>query len=292
MWQYYMMKAISKLACLLPDKARRLAGAALGRVFWLGVPRWRKCLAAAQARMCLGISDPEARAVVKGSVLKYGDMIMEVLSFPALSKDNIRAKVALADEGRFQEIIAHPKGFVLATAHFGNWELLGAAMSLYGCRLVAVAQKQHNSAMDRFINEYRALVGEHVTYRTGVLEMARMLEKGFAIGLLADQDGGKGGVKVGFFGRESSCPQGPAALSRLKKVPLYLMLLRQREDGKHEIFVKGPIEGENTGDRETDIKNTTAALMAMLEEEIRKDPAMWFWLHDRWKVKKHFHKLN
>jgi KDO2-lipid IV(A) lauroyltransferase len=290
MWQYYLMKAVSRLACLLPDRARQLAGKGLGRIFWAGVPRWRKNLATAQAAMCLKVSESAAKAIVKDSVLKYGGMIMEVLSFPLLDKDNVRDKVVFADEGRFKEIIARPEGFVLATAHFGNWELLGAALSLCGCRLVAVAQKQHNAAMDRFINEYRALVGEHVTYRTGVMEMARMLEKGFAIGLLADQDGGKGGVKAEFFGRESSCPKGPAALARLKKTPLYLMLLRQQAAGRHEIFISEPIKGEITGDRETDIRNTTDALMNMLEREIRKAPAMWFWLHDRWKAKKHFYR--
>jgi KDO2-lipid IV(A) lauroyltransferase len=247
-------------------------------------------LAEDQARACLKVSGAQAKAIAKASVLKYGGMLMDVLSFPVLGKGNIREKVVFADEELAKEILAQPKGFVLATAHFGNWELLGAALALYGCRIVAVAQKQHNAAMDKFINEYRAMVGEHVVYRTGVLEMARMLERGFVVGLLADQDGGRSGVKVDFFGRESSCPQGPAALSRLKKLPLRLLLLRKREDGKHEIFISAPIEGESSGGRETDIKNTTAALMKMLEEEIRKDPSMWFWLHDRWKAKKTSYK--
>ena len=290
MWQYYLMKAVSRLVCFLPDEARRLIGAILGEMFWLVTPRWRKNLAAGQAESCLKVSTAQARAIAKDSVLKYGGMVMDVLSFPVLDKGNIRDKVVFADEGLAKEIFAQPNGFVLATAHFGNWELLGAALALYGCRIVAVAQKQHNAAMDKFINEYRAMMGEHVVYRTGVLEMARMLGQGFTVGLLADQDGGKHGVPVDFFGRESSCPQGPAALSRLKKLPLRLVLLRKRKDGKHEIFISGPIEGESAGGREPDIKNATAALMKMIEDEIRKDPAMWFWLHDRWKAKKAFYK--
>jgi KDO2-lipid IV(A) lauroyltransferase len=284
------MKAISALVCVLPGQARRLAGAGLGRIFWLVAPRWRKDLAADQVRSCLGVPEAEAKAIAKESVLKYGDMIIEVLAFPTLDKENIRDKVVLADEGYFKEIAASPKGFVLATAHFGNWELLGAALGLYGCRIAAVAQKQHNAAMDRFINEYRSRMGEHVIYSTGVLEMARILGQGFSVGLLADQDGGKSGVLAEFFGRASSCPQGPAALSRLKKTALCLMLLRRRADGKHEIFISRPLDIKTSGDREADIKEATAAFMKMLEKEIRKDPAMWFWLHDRWKVKKMYCK--
>jgi KDO2-lipid IV(A) lauroyltransferase len=290
MWQYYLMKALSRFVCVLPDKARRMAGAVLGEAFWLVTPRWRKNLAASQIKACLKVSDAKAQIIAKDSVTKYGAMIVDVLYFPALSKDNIGDKVVFADEEQFKEIVAEPKGFVLATAHFGNWELLGAALGLYGCRLAAVAQKQHNAAMNRFINEYRAMMGEHVIDSKSVLAMARMLERGLVVGLLADQDGGRDGVNVEFFGRASSCPAGPAALARLKELPLRLVLLRKRSDDKHEITISAPIEVKNVANRKTAIKETTATLMKMLEGEIRKNPDMWFWLHNRWKADKKLYK--
>jgi KDO2-lipid IV(A) lauroyltransferase len=280
------MKLVSALVAALPAGGQSLLGNLLGRVFWLVTPAWRKRLAAGQIKTCLGVTEAVAWRIARASVLKYGGMIVEVLCFPRLTAQKVREQVLFPDESYFKSLFAGGNGVVLASAHFGNWELHGAALALLGYKMACVAQKQHNGAMDRFINEYRARAGLNVTYRQSVLEMVRLLGAGFGLGLLSDQDGGKDGVTVEFFGRPSCCPKGPAALARLKKAPLVLTLLRQRPDGRREIFVSPPIAVARSGDRERDIAAATAELMLLLEGEIRKEPALWFWLHNRWKVSK------
>jgi KDO2-lipid IV(A) lauroyltransferase len=285
-WQYYLIKAISKPLCLFPAWGRALVARVLGWLVWLAIPRWRKRLAIDQVRKCLGLSEKEAGQISKESGLQYGQMLVEILCFPLLTKDNIKKKVTFPGEEDFRKLFSGGKGIILATAHFGNWELLGAALSLYGYAGTFVAQKLHNSAVDRFINEYRHMTGAHITYKTGVLEMARLAEEGFVVGLAADQHGGRNGVMVDFLGQPSSCPKGPAALARLKKIPLVLSLLQPRADGQYEIYVSKPIPIEHSQDREKDIKEATTVLMQMLGEEIKKTPAMWFWLHNRWKAER------
>lgn len=291
MWQYYLVKFLSKVICILPKRVRIFFGVNLGKLFWLVVPRWRKNLAINQVKQCLGVSVTEAKKIAYDSVIKYGYMIVEVLCFPLLTKENIHEKVVIRDKEKLEELFAQNNGIILATAHFGNWELCGAALALYGFPLVAVALKQHNAAMDRFINEYRTMVGEHVTYNTGVLEMKRMLNKGYGIGLLTDQDGGKDGVIVDFFGRPTSCPKGSVALARMTGVPMVLLLMSVlRDDGVYEIFTAPAVNINKTKDREEDIREATQKLMLELEMEIRKQPEMWFWLHNRWKVPRSEHK--
>ncbi len=290
MWQYHLVKFISKLLCLAPACVKKLFGLLLGHIAWLVTPRWRKNLAAGQAFACLGVEEEEARRIAKASVVKFGPMIVEVLCFPLLNKDNIKEKVLFPDSESLRDLLKEGKGVIIAPAHFGNWELLGAGLALYGYPLVSVAQKQKNAAMDRFINEYRSMTGEHVTYKTGVLEMVRMLDAGHIVGLISDQDGGADGVVVDFFGKPTSCPKGAAALARLKGAPIVLTLIAQRADGRHEVSIYPPIYVKRTKDREADIKETTAELMQKLEHEIRKNPGMWFWLHNRWKVHRDFYK--
>ncbi len=284
MWQYYLMKAISKIVCILPDFLKEKLGIFLGQVFWFVTPRWRKDLATGQVRECLSLEQPEARRIAKASVLKFGPMMVEVLCFPLLNKENIKQKVSFPQLHSFKNLFQDGKGIILATAHFDNWELFGAALALYDIPIVAVAKKQKQLGMDRFINEYRSMVGEHVTYKTGVLEMARMLDQGYAIGLLADQDGGEAGVAVDFFGRPTSCPKGAATLARMRGVPLVLVLTYTHPDGRRDIVFRPPINVERSHDREKDVQQATQALMKDLEDEIRKQPEMWFWLHNRWKA--------
>ena len=278
------MKVLSKVVCLLPSFAKVQLGFGLGRLFWFVVPKWRKNLAACQVKECLGVSSHQAWAIARKSVWKYGPMIVEVLCFPLLSKENIRAKVTVENESLLKELFDQGKGVLWATAHFGNWELQGAAAALYGYHVVSVAQRQHNKAMDRFINEYRTATGQHMVYRTSVLEIVRMMDKGYGIGILADQDGGKDGIIVDFFGRPTSCPKGAAALARMKGAPVVLALMISGDDGKHEILLNPPVYVEQTANREKDIRDATVVLMKSMEDEIRKRPEMWFWLHNRWKA--------
>lgn len=288
MWQYHIVRLISKIVCLLPETIKKYLGKFLGEVVWLVTPRWRKNLAVDQVKKCLSFDDEKSLHIAKGSATKYGKMLVEFLSFPLLNKDNIKDVVSFCGDAkiRFDEMLAEKKGIVLGTAHFGNWEMLGASLALYGYPLVSVAQELKNKPIDRFVNEYRTMTGEHVTYKAGVLEMARMLGEGNFLGLLSDQDAGKYGVVVDFFGQPTSCPKGPAAMARLKNAPLVLLLLYGKEDGTYEIFLSERIAVSSTKDREQDIKDATQLLMKKLEAAIREKPEMWFWLHDRWKVTK------
>ena len=78
-------------------------------------------------------------------------------------------------------------------------------------------REQKEAAMDRFINDYRQLVGIHITYKTGVREMFQMLQKGWAIGLIMDQDTSRhDGVVLDFFGRPTNCVVGPASIARFR----------------------------------------------------------------------------
>ena len=72
-------------------------------------------------------------------------------------------------------------------SHAGNWELLGAVLAMNGYPLISVAQEQNSKSADTFINEYRVMMKQHVTYKTGIRDMIRFLADGHYIGLLMDQ---------------------------------------------------------------------------------------------------------
>ena len=66
--------------------------------------------------------------------------------------------------------------------------------------------KQKSSGADRFINEYRTMIGMHITYKTDVREMFAMLKKGWAIGLIMDQDTNRhDGIILDFFNQPTNC---------------------------------------------------------------------------------------
>lgn len=279
---YLLIKSFSKIVCRLPRSVQRVIGEFIGNATWLIVPEKRKLMAIENIILALGVDGQTAMQIARLSWTRFGKMLIEVMAFPKIKK-NINCYVTVEGREHMDKALGFGNGVVLATAHSGNWELLGGALALHGYPLVAVAQKQTNGDMDRLINEYRALVGMHVTYKNGVREMIKLLGQGSVIGLLMDQDAGHDGVELEFFGRKASCPQGPAFLARMKNAPLLPTFITENEDGTHTVMIQEPFFVEKTEDKQEDIKKTTEKLTRIIEDHIKKHPTEWFWMHNRWK---------
>ncbi len=282
--QYHLVKCLSGFICLLPLKLRRALGWLIGSLCWPLVSAKRRKMAIDNISRSLGVDEHQAYLLARESAVRFGPMFMEVLSMPQLTKDNIGKHVLLSGREHLEAALKMGRGAVLATAHSGNWEMLGAALAMHGFPLVAVVQRQTNYAMDKFINEYRNNAGMHVTYKQGVREMVKLLCTGKIIGLLMDQDNHKDGVFVEFFSRLASTPQGAAALGRLNNAPIVPAFITQNPDGTHTAIIHPAIMVEKTADRDYDIHTTTQRLTQIIESHIRKYPHEWFWLHNRWKT--------
>ena len=284
MLSYWAVKLLSHFVCLLPHRAAMMIGAGLTRLLWPFIPARRKRLAQTQIERCLHVSPAEAARIARESTLRFGPMLMEVLRFPVLRRhieDYVTITGAL---DTMRASLAQGKGAIIATSHSGNWELMGGALALAGLPIVGVAKRQSAAGMDRFINEYRALVGMHVTYRSSVREMFRMIDQGWIIGLLSDQDPSRrDGVVVDFFGQETNAFTGAAAIARRCEVPIFPAFMHRRADGHHELTIEEPLYVEKTDDRAADVLRVTQEISAHIEAWIRRYPSEWFWLHDRWK---------
>ena len=284
MLSYWAVKLLSHFVCLLPHRAAMMIGAGLARLLWPFIPARRKRLAQTQIERCLHVSPAEAARIARESTLRFGPMLMEVLRFPVLRRhieDYVTITGALHT---MRASLAQGKGAIIATSHSGNWELMGGALALAGLPIVGVAKRQSAAGMDRFINEYRTLVGMHVTYRSSVREMFRMIDQGWIIGLLSDQDPSRrDGVVVDFFGQETNAFTGAAAIARRCGVPIFPVFMHRRADGHHELTIEEPLYVEKTDDRAADVLRVTQDISAHIEAWIRRYPSEWFWLHDRWK---------
>lgn len=279
---YHILVLISNICCLLPAGVVRFIGKILGELTWLVVPKKRKKMAQRNIQRCLNVSLKEANRIAKKSWTRFGPMIMEVFRFKVICKD-IDKYVTVIGEENIQKAIAYNKGGVIATAHSGNWEIIGAALTHRGMKIAGVAQHQRNENVNNFINYCRAFTKMHITDKLDIREMMKMLSEKYFIGLIMDQDGGSTGILMPVFGYEASCVQGPAVMSRFKSAPILPTFITEDRPGHHVLTVLEPVFTNKSKDKEADIYNMMADLTHLVENHIRKHPEEWFWLHDRWK---------
>lgn len=277
-----MIKFFIAIINVQPKWLKRALGALIGAFTWQLVPKRRKLTARENIMKTLSLSEKEADAVAKKSWTRFGPMLIEVMNFPNIKK-HFDDYVVIEGRENLDKAMAYGKGVVLATAHTGNWELLGATMGVLNYPIIAVAQKQASGSMNRLINEYRAMMGMHVTEKTSVLEMIKYLGRGSIIGLLMDQDARDDGVILDFLGQKAACFQGPAYMARLKGAPIVPAFITKIGEGRHKVIFHAPFFVEKTTDKKEDIKRTMIKVVSFVENHIRSHPEEWFWMHDRWK---------
>lgn len=183
---------------------RKLVAKFLGSVAVAVVPRWRMQMAEANIRECLGVDEARAAEIAADSLHRFGRMVVEVMRFPLLNKDNIDKKVKVEGLEYLEAAYAQGKGVIMATGHYGNWELLGATVALHGYPMLSITRKQNNGHMDKLINEFRQMVGQKVTYNRGehgLLAISRMLREKNLLGILYDQDTNDDGVRIDLLAR-------------------------------------------------------------------------------------------
>ena len=282
---YTLLKILSWIICRLPFSLAIAFGRGLARTAWFFISARRRNRTIENIRACLSVDAVAAKKIAKASVLNFGNILIEVLRFPVL-KNTMKSHVKIVGLEHLQNYIqsAGGRGGVIMTSHSDNWELMGGAFAQYGIPLVGVAKKQKSAGADKFINEFRTGIGMHITYHSGVREMYRLLDEGWFIGLIMDQDVSRhDGVIVKFFNRATNYVTGAASMSRFKGVPIFPAFMHRNPDGTHTLEVQPPLYVERSKDKRADIYEMTQKLAALTEEHIRRYPEEWFWLHDRWK---------
>ena len=184
-------------------------------------------------------------------------------------------------------LLESPKGAILLSAHFGDWELLGSwyAQRLHerGRQLYAVYQDIHDHDISDILKEYRERCGIRVLSKgASTLELTRMLREGAHVAILADVSW-LGGMTLPFMGRPCTNSPGPAVLAMLASIPIVPVAAYRQAPFQHSVRFFDSITVPKEGNREERIKGTLLAINHAIEEIIAPRPELWFWLHNRWK---------
>ena len=286
-WQYHLLKALSRLICFLPYAYVVKLGRSLGFLYWYIAPKQRR-RGIRQLEERLVLPEKEAAKVMRRLCGNLGQTFLEIMFTPKLDAQRIAQLVEIENRQYLEEAVARGHGVVFLTAHIGNWEWLGAALSMAGFPMTSVIKRQPNDQHTRLLNEYRERVGIEIFARgtTELLGAAKAMKKGKILGFLADQDAGVDGIFLDFFGKPASTPLGPAVFARKFKAPVMPVFIVHKPDySGHKVLIYPPLEYENTGEEKDDLRRLTLKMTKLLEEVIREHPDEWIWFQKRWNTR-------
>ncbi|BAF72890.1 conserved hypothetical protein [Sulfurovum sp. NBC37-1] len=175
----------------------------------------------------------------------------------------------------------YPTGWIMITAHFSNWELLAQFLGKHDYSMVVIGREGDNKKIDsKITTPFRERFNNRSVHkRKAAVTIMKTLKKGGIVGILIDQKVMEHeGIKVKFFGRDVYATPLVATMKNKLDIQVIPMFLPRVSNGKYELLVGDPVEADD------DIASMTQAYNDEMEKIIRKYPAQWFWMHNRWKV--------
>ena len=230
------------------------------------------------------LSPRAKRYIARGAFYTMALVIIDLFWFSRHMEQRVRRYVTLDPDLR-THIYTQP--MIGVTAHFGNWELLSKALSVYGFPHVAVATPLANPAVDAIIGMGRSIPGVEIVTRQGAIRgLLRALRQKKYVALLLDQNTKpeEGGLFVNFFGLSIPMSTAAAVLSERMGVPVIPVFCRANTNGSYTIYSLPPLKNAEPARAEPNIIHTiTQTIATLFEQEIRAHPEQWLWMYKRWK---------
>ncbi|MEO8197851.1 MAG: lysophospholipid acyltransferase family protein, partial [Thermoanaerobaculia bacterium] len=271
------------VARALPHPASRALGGALGA---LAGRLDRRRLHTADANLAAAfptLASAERSRITRACFRHFGASFCDALSSLRFDGPELLARLELVGWENFARAatLTQGKGTIVLGSHFGNWEVVPAAIALTVGPISSVGRRADNPHFDRVIQRLRTRYGNLALDKRGaVREMFRVLERGGRLGLLIDQRvRAEEGVDVPFFGRPASTSPIVARLSQRTGAPVVPVFGEELPGGRYRVEALEPMLPQ-AGDDDVTLSRR---YLALLEERARARPELWLWLHDRWK---------
>ena len=178
------------------------------------------------------------------------------------------------------------EGIILLTGHYGNWEVAGYLLATLGFPAVAVARPLDNPYLDRLVRGVRERQGLKILDKKGAAAVSSdVLDRHGTLCFIADQDAGRKGLFVDFFGRPASTYRAIALLAIHHNVPIAVSYAKRLNDGFcFEVGISRVLAPEEWAQVDDPVHWITQTYTHELESIIRADPGQYFgWTHRRWK---------
>lgn len=275
-----LVSAILPLVRLLGWRGAQRLGATLGAVAWrLDRKNGQRALDNLEIAFPEA-SDTERRRLAGRCARHLGTTLGEALYVMAAGAEVVAPQIEVEGWEEIEAARARGRGILILTGHCGHWEILGIPLTRGGLEVSAVAREMEETATQEMVLDLRREIGTRTIAR-GATGSARRLLAAIrgkqALAMLIDQDTRVDGTWVPFFGRLAFTPLGAAELVQRADLVVIPSFIERRPDGTHLARFLPAL------DLADDPREATALMTNAIEDQIRRVPEQWVWMHRRWR---------
>jgi len=262
------------------------SGELLGMVGYYFVPKRRRTAFDNLKHAFPEKSDKEIKQIIKSMAKNLGRNMMEFLRLPKMTDSDINRYIEFEGLVHLDNALAKGKGAFILTAHFGNWDLVAAALAVKGYQTNLVTKYLKSELLNSLWMDFRKRAKVNIFYREGSLKnIITHLKNNEIIGFVLDQNTKREeGVFVNFFGRPACTIPSLATLSQRLDAPVVPCFNIRKKGGCHKVMFELEIPFTKKDTVEESIVYNTQVYTNVIERYIRQYPDHWIWLHRRWKT--------
>jgi len=250
--------------------------------------RWRRKLSATNiANAFPEKSDEERQQILTESYRNLGRFLGESLWGWNASAEALASRVRIVNPELITRFTGNGQSVVLLAAHFCNWEwLLLTAGVVLKIPIDAVYKPQKVRSIDEFLRARRSRFGGNpIPHQSFMFEVMKRRKEVRAYALVADHTPKHDEEKhwTRFLNQDTAFYVGADKIAKILKAPVIYVAMRRDGPGRYSVELMLLAEPPYDRDSGPEIVERYAR---MLEQEIRRSPADWLWLHRKWKYQK------
>ncbi|CAM5207524.1 KDO2-lipid IV(A) lauroyltransferase OS=Castellaniella defragrans OX=75697 GN=HNR28_000138 PE=4 SV=1 [Castellaniella defragrans] len=202
------------------------------------------------------------------------------------SRERILQTVELHGEQLLQDLQDQGRPILMFAPHFIALDAAATRLTLFLKESATLYTRQSDADVDEIVRLGRGRFNQvHLVSRhDGVRGLIRHLRKGIPVYYLPDMDFGRqGSAFIPFFGVPASTLLSAAQIAKAWGAVVVPVISRlDLETGRYRVDI-GPAVEDFPGEDAPEA--ATARLNALIEREVRRDPAQYYWVHRRFKTR-------
>ncbi len=280
---YLLYRSGSAIASALPLPLLFVFGEFLGFCAWIILGNYRR-LAQRNVGIAFGNekSPRELRRLVRRHFQRLGANLLCSVKLTGMPLEKMATRIEAENLDFIHRELRAGRPVVLILSHLANWELFAHILPKYigYVRNSTIYQRLGNRFIDEHVRRVRGRAGvEMFDRKEGFDKAIKLLRDGGAIGILSDQHAGDHGLWAPFFGRLASTSPLPALLAKRTRAALVGVAIYTDGRARWRIVISPALENN-----EESVGSLSAKTNQVIEQQIRRAPEDWFWVHNRWKT--------